>query len=161
MKLTFVDTLSINKMEWRDKDFTFWVENGCNKKECSKVSKLFLFTITELPKEITLMTQLKVLYLSGNKMDKLTLSNLDNLEVLHLHSNNIKEITLSLNNLQSLHLSNNKIGKVKETLSLPKLKILELFDNQMEKLFTDDFIENLRVFNCYNNNNKIKSKVEK
>ncbi|NER38074.1 MAG: hypothetical protein F6J93_29640 [Oscillatoria sp. SIO1A7] len=103
--------------------------------------------LTELPEEIANLTQLQVLYLSGNKLQYLpdAIANLAQLQVLYLHNN---QITLlpgalgSLTQLQYLDLSDNQITLLPDAIgSLTQLQYLDLSDNQITLL--PDAIGNL------------------
>lgn len=73
--------------------------------------------ITKLPDQIGNMKQLKVLWLSNNKISDITpLNNLTNLEMLLLECNNITDISPleGLSSLRTLSVSFNKINNINE-----------------------------------------------
>jgi len=96
--------------------------------------------ITEFPKEILELEDLKVLDLSHNELTSLPqgLEKLQNLEVLYLEDNQFVEFPLvvtKLPSLKSLSLSGNYLTRVSEEIeNLQNLKILKLERNKLKEL---------------------------
>jgi len=96
--------------------------------------------IATLPENLSKLTNLRVLHLSDNQIATLpeSLSKLTNLQYLSLWSNQIATLPESLSkltNLQYFHLSNNQIDTLPESLSkLTNLLRLDLEDNQIVTL---------------------------
>lgn len=81
-------------------------------------------------------------------------SNVTSLEKLLLHQNQIAAIPqnfTALTNLQLLRLNNNKIEHFPERFALPKLRMLELQDNQVSELSCISDLTALRTLNLKNN----------
>ncbi|KAF2072583.1 hypothetical protein CYY_006106 [Polysphondylium violaceum] len=114
----------------------------------SHITELYFINneLKEIPVEINNLTSLKKLYLSKNKLIKISnLDKLKDLEVLDLRANRIKEIDCeSLNqnlNLNYLTLSNNQIESISNLPLLVKLHSFFLFSNQISDF--NQFVKDL------------------
>jgi len=113
--------------------------------------------IEEIPEWIGELSNLKVLYLSNNKLNNIErLSSLNKLEVLHLSGNNVKIIPNSISNLvnlKRLYLTNNSIEKIGEEIKgLVKLKHLLLANNKINTIGENlGKLANLELLNLFNN----------
>ncbi len=117
--------------------------------------------LKDIPKEIGLLKNLKVLDLSGNDFTTLppTFSSLVNLEELFLNdeinfslSANIEVISL-LPRLKILHLENDKLDQLpKEIFKLQGLEVLYLNNNNFEKLPMEIMdLKNLKYLDLHDN----------
>ena len=106
------------------------------KADYEKVTQLGLHRshLTEIPKELEKLNQLKTLWLSDNQLTDVTgLEKLDQLEELYLHYNQLTDVKglEKLTQLKELYLNNNKLTDVKGLEKLTKLKTLGLNNNQL------------------------------
>lgn len=98
--------------------------------------------LTCLPAEITQLTNLGTLQLSGNKFSELPdIFNNFNLTLLDISHNNLTALPPSVGNqpmLLELYINNNQISTL-PALTLPDLEILNLSNNQLTQLLPDDY----------------------
>jgi internalin A len=90
--------------------------------------------LTEIPKEISSLTNLEFLNLSYNNIKDVTpIASLINLKGLYLHNNKIMYFSqlASLTKLKWLNLESNKIADVTPILSFVNLKNLYLTNNKI------------------------------
>ncbi|KAK9510465.1 hypothetical protein O3M35_005248 [Rhynocoris fuscipes] len=118
--------------------------------------------IYQLVRPLSDMKSLSSLNLSKNKLQTLidgTFSNMDNLTVLDIHSNDIQYLTphvvRSNPSLVSLNLAKNKLSTVPSAAfsDLPQLTEVELQENQLIQLASDSFlgVPNLLLLNLSHN----------
>jgi hypothetical protein len=114
--------------------------------------------LTDIPPELFDLTDLKCVYLNGNKLSKLpsAIAKLSNLEELYIYANKLTTLPESIGALQELtHLDlfdNNLIALPKEISKLDKLRFLDISFNELallppelgrlENISTLDFINN-------------------
>ncbi len=100
------------------------------------------------------LTQLKILYLNGNQIEKLTvLEHLTNLRELYFSNNQIEEVKglERLTCLESLDLSDNQIKDIRGLDTLINLKKLYLRGNLIEEIKGLENLNNLRRLNLTDN----------
>ena len=110
------------------------------KADYEKVTQLGLHRshLTEIPKELEKLNQLKTLWLSDNQLTDVTgLEKLDQLKKLYLQNNQLTELPKGLEKLDQLtylHLSDNQLADVTGLEKLNQLKTLWLSDNQLTEV---------------------------
>ncbi len=113
-------------------------------------------SIHKFPRWIYKLENLKVLYLSNNKIEDLSpLQHLPNLTVLHLNDNQITEIPLEiikLKKLKRLYLNNNLITEIPEFIdNFKDLEYLLLANNEIKNIHENigrlHKLKNLILFN--------------
>jgi len=107
--------------------------------DLEKVKELDLDSIglTELPKGLENLTQLKELWLGSNQLTDVTgLHKLDQLTDLHLNRNQLTDVKglERLTKLKALYLSNNQLTSLKGLEKLTQLTHLSLDSNQLTKV---------------------------
>jgi Leucine-rich repeat (LRR) protein len=113
--------------------------------------------ISIIPEWIQELTNLKVLYLSGNAIDDIHhLTALPGLEVLHLNDNRISRIPDEVTNwarLKRLFINGNLLDKLPASLGkLQELKILLAAENTIGHISEDFFsLPNLETLNLFHN----------
>ncbi len=123
----------------------------------SKMIDLHERKLTEMPKEIGILSNLRELYLYGNKLTSLPkeIGDLTNLEELYLFNNALIEIPKemgNLSNLRILRLNNNLLTSIpKELSNLSNLKTLLLDSNKLVSLPKELTKLNLQNFTLRNN----------
>ena len=114
--------------------------------------------LTELPKEIGNLVNLKELDFRCNKLSKIPdeigkLKNLNKLLVSCNKIENIPETLYDLENLEFLSLRDNKIKHISKNIAkLTKLKNLYFYDNEIT-IVPDEIVNlvNIEIFDIYNN----------
>ena len=106
------------------------------KADLEKVTRLNLYDnrLTELPKNLEKLHQLKTLWLSENKLtDVKSLEKLTQLERLNLYGNQLTSVKglEKLTQLERLNLDSNKLTDVKGLEKFTELTLLNLDDNQL------------------------------
>ena len=153
-------TVAIQKMFWKQFEFTMWVEHGCDVSEAENIYSLFLSS-SRLPVLLECIGQLRnleSLSLNDNQLTTLpeSFGQLTNLRSLHLSENqliNIPESFGQLRNLEILYINNNKLSNFPESfLQLANLQSLKIYNNQLKTL-PESFgqLANLQSLNIYNN----------
>jgi hypothetical protein len=140
------------RLKIRDSKFTFEdfnIENERNdfyaklKQRPDTVKKLNLFgcAFTDIPKELTLFTNLEELDLTGNDMSMSDFDRLKNIKTLkslnltECNLSNIPRAILQLRNLETLSIWNNKINSIPEELyDMTSLKNLTIGNNNLNYL---------------------------
>lgn len=113
--------------------------------------------ISKIPEWIKELTDLKVLYLTGNAINDIHhLTALPSLEVLHLNNNCITHIPDDVTNwtyLKRLFVNGNLLDKLPGSLGqLQELKILLAAENNIENISEDFFsLPNLETLNLFHN----------
>jgi|SRR5579863_691440 len=103
-------------------------------------SSIDVLKIYEIPKEISILSNLRVLKLDKNKIREIPMEIcwLNKLEILNLHNNAISEIPKEISGLTSLkklNLGDNQISEVpKDLCRLVNLQILNLSKNQIKEI---------------------------
>jgi len=121
--------------------------------------------ITEIPKEIVNLNNLRKLQLNKNQIEEIPeeISELVNLTKLEINSNKIKEIPDTIGNLinlTTLSLSDNQIEEIPEDISkLVKLNYLDLSDNKIKNI-PQSFGKLTNLTGLYLSKNKIKNLSE-
>lgn len=106
--------------------------------------------LKKIPEELGSLTKLHTLYLSHNELEKIPkeIGNLVNLRVLVLNDNKLLEIPKefgNLINLSVLQLSNNKLTQLpKEIGNLKNLRRLELSNNEIKEI-PEDLLKNYNL----------------
>ena len=106
------------------------------KADLEKVTELYLAfrELTEVPKGLEKLDQLKTLFLNDNKLTDVTgLEKLDQLKTLYLHDNKLADVDglEKLTELTHLYLGGNQLASVKGLENLTQLQELDLNSNQL------------------------------
>jgi len=113
--------------------------------------------ISTIPEWVQELTDLKVLYLSGNSIEDIApLTTLTNLEVLHLNGNRISRIPDTIANwprLKRLFINGNRLDSLPGSLGLLKqLKFLLAAENNIQSISQGFFtLPNLETLNLFKN----------
>ena len=130
------------KWTWTYSDLLEWINKGCDKEIAMFIDILDMSfnKLTEIPKEIFNLTNLKTLNISNNQITEIPkeIFNLTNLTYLDISNNKIKEIPkeiFNLTNLTDLYVSNNQISEMpKEICNLTNLTDLYVSNNQISEI---------------------------
>ena len=133
--------------------------------DLEKVTTLYLdrHHLTELPKGLEKLTQLKVLRLSYNKLTKVkALEKLVQLEELYLETNQLTDVKSleKLTQLKKLVLSSNQLTNVKGLEKLTQLKALYLHINQLADVEGLEKLTNLSKLYVQNNPRLTKLQID-
>ena len=132
-QLTQVDLEKVTELNFTDKKLTE-LPKGLENLTQLKVLWLFDNQLTDV-KGLEKLTKLEVLYLSGNQLTDVTgLENLTQLTYLTLGANKLTEVPKGLEKLtqlESLNLVGNQLTKVKGLEKLTQLRLLVLGKNQL------------------------------
>ncbi|MCD9187211.1 MAG: TIR domain-containing protein [Pyrinomonadaceae bacterium] len=133
---------------------TEWKTSG----DVAKELNLSDLQLTELPKEIIELKDLRLLYLANNQLRELPkeISELKDLQELSLENNQLSELPkeiIKLKDLQELSLENNQLSELpKEIIGLKDLRVLSLGNNQLSELPKEIIgLKDLRVLSLGNN----------
>lgn len=109
-------------------------------KEGASELSLFELNLKELPRSLGQLQELQVLYLHNNQLTQLPqpLGQLQRLRVLYLHNNQISwlpESISQLQGLQQLYIFNNQLTHLPNSIGeLQSLQVLDLHNNQLTQL---------------------------
>jgi Leucine-rich repeat (LRR) protein len=128
------------------------------KADYEKVTHLYLDRnkLTEVPKELAKLTQLKELDLGGNQLTEVPkgLEKLTQLRYLELSANQLTEVPKvleKLTQLKELNLYSNGLASVKGLEKLTQLKNLTLADNQLTDVKGLEKLTQLKELNLHSN----------
>ncbi|MBN1766692.1 MAG: leucine-rich repeat protein [Sedimentisphaerales bacterium] len=131
--------------------------------ECNNLKELYLAGASpDLLEGIGALTDLEILYLTGQNLtsnELHTINSLKNLKVLSLHANKLTKIAglENLADLRILHLNDNRIRRIENLDRLKHLRVLDLRSNRIDKLENLEALTDLR--HLYLDHNRI-SKIE-
>ena len=129
---------------------------ACRKKS-GKLLDLSNLRLNKIPKEVSSLTQISTLFLSGNQLTEIQcLDNLKNLTILYLSNNQFTEIQGldKLTNLKTLYLSNNQLTEIQGLDNLTNLTTLDLSSNHLTEI-QESIFEFTNLKSLYLEANKI------
>ncbi len=112
--------------------------------------------LTEVPSMVEEMTSLKQLRLNSNQLKEIKIS-LPNLELLDVRRNDVKEVEIQLPSLKFLYLSDNPLTKLPNLRNSTELLQLDAENLQLEELDDEVFTHNTKLLELNLRNTGIKS----
>jgi len=136
------------------------IEELIEKAKASNTLFLKKLPLTKIPDEVFQLTNLQVLVINGLRLEKIPaeIGKLTNLTTFHavdcrLYDNQLAPELFTLNKLEELNLSKNKLTNVSNVTKLGNLKTLDLSENEILKVPGDiDNLTHLDTLNLRNNN---------
>uniref|UniRef100_H3AXD4 Toll-like receptor 2 n=1 Tax=Latimeria chalumnae TaxID=7897 RepID=H3AXD4_LATCH len=108
----------------------------------------------EIPESCTWPANLKSLNLSATRLSKLTKCIPQNLEVLDVSSNYLKNLDLCLSFLKAFYVTSNSLTHLPDAESFPNLTVLRIGENQLNTIHEEDFLsfKELQLLDASKNN---------
>jgi internalin A len=143
---------------WKMPEYNLWKKSGYRIDDT--VLRLYLKNVDSIPEEISNLTNLEELHINNSSLTSLpnSIENLKNLRVIyaeHTKLNSLPETIGNLTNLRLLHLNNSKLTSLPESIGkLKNVTVLSLSANHLTLL--PDSIGNLtNLLYLYLDNNKL------